>query len=79
MFAGWQPVALGGWVDLEDMSSGAEDGLFPSEKRHKMAKVREKVSKKLQVILYHIKKTQNSTFTDEFTNTMAQMRGCGYG
>lgn len=29
VFAGWQPVAFGGRVDLEDMSSGAEDGLLP--------------------------------------------------
>lgn len=29
MFASWQPVAFGGRVDLEDMSSGAEDGLLP--------------------------------------------------
>lgn len=29
MFAGRQPVAFGGRVDLEDMSSGAEDGLLP--------------------------------------------------
>lgn len=29
VFAGRQPVALSGRVDLEDMSSGAEDGLLP--------------------------------------------------
>ncbi len=29
MFARWQPVTFGGRVDLEDMSSGAEDGLLP--------------------------------------------------
>lgn len=29
MFAGWQPVAFGGRVNLEDVSSGAEDGLLP--------------------------------------------------
>lgn len=29
VFAGWQPIAFGGRVDLEDMSSGAEDGLLP--------------------------------------------------
>lgn len=28
MFAGRQPVAFGGRVDLEDMSSGTEDGLL---------------------------------------------------
>ena len=31
MFAGWQPVAFGGRVNLEDMSSGTEDGLLPSK------------------------------------------------
>lgn len=30
VFAGRQPVAFGGRVDLEDMSSGAEDGLLPA-------------------------------------------------
>lgn len=29
VLAGWQPVAFGGRVDLEDVSSGAEDGLLP--------------------------------------------------
>lgn len=29
VFAGRQPVAFGGRVDLEDMSSGTEDGLLP--------------------------------------------------
>lgn len=29
VFAGRQPVPFGGRVDLEDMSSGAEDGLLP--------------------------------------------------
>ena len=31
VLAGRQPVALGGRVDLEDMSSGAEDGLLPAD------------------------------------------------
>lgn len=31
VLAGRQPVAFGGRVDLEDMSSGAEDGLLPSK------------------------------------------------
>lgn len=31
VFAGRQPVALGGRVDLEDVSSGTEDGLLPSK------------------------------------------------
>lgn len=30
VFAGRQPVAFGGRVDLEDMSSGTEDGLLPA-------------------------------------------------
>lgn len=29
VFAGGQPVAFGGRVDLEDVSSGTEDGLLP--------------------------------------------------
>lgn len=29
VFAGWQPVAFGGRVNLEDMSSSTEDGLLP--------------------------------------------------
>lgn len=29
MFAGWQPVSFGCRVNLEDMSSGTEDGLLP--------------------------------------------------
>lgn len=29
VLAGRQPVALGSWINLEDMSSGAEDGLLP--------------------------------------------------
>lgn len=29
VFAGRQPVAFGGRVNLEDMSSGTEDGLLP--------------------------------------------------
>lgn len=29
VFAGWQPVTFGRRVDLEDMGSGAEDGLLP--------------------------------------------------
>lgn len=29
MFAGRDPVPLGGGVDLEDVSPGAEDGLLP--------------------------------------------------
>lgn len=33
VFTGRQPVPFGGRVDLEDVSSGAEDGLLPS--RHK--------------------------------------------
>lgn len=33
VLAGRQPVAFGGRVDLEDMSSGAEDGLLPSKHR----------------------------------------------
>lgn len=32
MFAGREPVAFGGRVDLEDMSSNAKDGLFPLKK-----------------------------------------------
>lgn len=35
MFAGRQPVAFGGWVNLEDMSSGAEDGLLPLKEKQK--------------------------------------------
>lgn len=31
MFAGRDPVPLGGGVDLEDVSPGAEDGLLPGE------------------------------------------------
>lgn len=34
VFAGGQPVAFGGRVDLEDMSSGAEDGLLPFKTHH---------------------------------------------
>lgn len=33
MFASRQPVAFGGRVDLKDVSSGAEDGLFPSKQK----------------------------------------------
>lgn len=33
MLAGWQPVAFGGRVDLEDVSSGAEDGLLPGKRQ----------------------------------------------
>lgn len=29
VFAGGKPVAFGGRVDLEDVSSGTEDGLLP--------------------------------------------------
>lgn len=32
VFAGRQPVAFGGRVDLKDMSFGAEDGLLPVKK-----------------------------------------------
>lgn len=31
VFAGRDPVPLGGGVDLEDVSPGAEDGLLPGE------------------------------------------------
>ena len=34
VFAGGQPVAFGRRVDLEDMSSGAEDGLLPFKTHH---------------------------------------------
>lgn len=33
MFAGRQPIAFGGRVDLEDMSSGTEDGLLPLKQK----------------------------------------------
>lgn len=33
VFAGRQPVAFGGRVDLEDMSFGAEDGLLPLKQK----------------------------------------------
>lgn len=33
MLAGWQPVTFGRRVDLEDMGSGAEDGLLPLKNR----------------------------------------------
>lgn len=33
MLAGGNPVLLSVWVNLEDMSSGAEDGLFPEGQR----------------------------------------------
>ena len=34
VLAGRQPVAFGGRVNLEDMSSGAEDGLLPLKKKN---------------------------------------------
>lgn len=34
LFAGRNPVLLGGGVDLEDMSSGGEDGLLPDKHTH---------------------------------------------
>lgn len=39
VFAGWQPVAFGGRVDLEDMSSGTEDGLLPLKKIHNKKRI----------------------------------------
>lgn len=33
VFAGREPVAFGGRVDLEDVSSGTEDGLLPLRQR----------------------------------------------
>lgn len=36
MLAGGNPVLLSVWVNLEDMSSGAEDGLFPEGEREVM-------------------------------------------
>lgn len=36
MLAGGNPVLLSVWVNLEDMSSGAEDGLFPEEQKVKV-------------------------------------------
>jgi len=33
MLAGGNPVLLSVWVNLEDMSSGAEDRLFPEEQK----------------------------------------------
>lgn len=30
MFAGWYPVPLSGWVNLENMSPGTEDRLLPA-------------------------------------------------
>lgn len=67
VLAGRQPVAFGGWVDLEDMSSGAEDGLFPSKRQ-------DGKNRKVQVILRHVKKNKTD-FTDWFTNMkiMAEM------
>lgn len=37
MFASRQPVAFGGRVNLKDVSSGAEDGLFPSKQKAREA------------------------------------------
>lgn len=39
VLAGRQPVALGGRVDLEDMSSGAEDGLLPVKEQRQYRKI----------------------------------------
>lgn len=36
MLAGGNPVLLSVWVNLEDMSSGAEDGLFPEGEREEV-------------------------------------------
>lgn len=36
MLAGGNPVLLSVWVNLEDMSSGAEDGLFPEGQREEV-------------------------------------------
>lgn len=33
LFAGRDPVLLGGWVDLEDMGPGGVDRLLPGEQR----------------------------------------------
>lgn len=49
VFAGRQPIPFGGRVDLEDVSSGAEDGLLPS--RHKE---NESFSMQFQMILCRI-------------------------
>lgn len=35
MLAGWDPVALSSWIDLEHMRSGTENGLLPTrETKH---------------------------------------------
>lgn len=36
MLAGGNPVLLSVWVNLEDMSSGAEDRLFPEGQKAKV-------------------------------------------
>lgn len=36
MLAGGNPVLLRVWVNLEDVSSGAEDGLFPKGQKAKV-------------------------------------------
>lgn len=36
MLAGGNPVLLSVWVNLEDMSSGAEDGLFPEGQKEEV-------------------------------------------
>uniref|UniRef100_A0A667YUQ1 Uncharacterized protein n=1 Tax=Myripristis murdjan TaxID=586833 RepID=A0A667YUQ1_9TELE len=74
VFAGRQPVPLGGWVDLEDMSSGAEDGLLPSMKKMKKKEVSSLLNiAKLQRFLDKLLQTSTLVLSVAFFNTIVTL------